>query len=57
MISGDGLCWQHVGGVGSTTTTTTKIRKQLKADLRVNDIQDDGSHKDKNTAEGRSQGE
>ena len=24
MISGAGLCWQHVGGVGSTTTTTTK---------------------------------
>ena len=23
MISGAGLCWQHVGGVGSTTTTTT----------------------------------
>ena len=22
MISGAGLCWQHVGGVGSTTTTT-----------------------------------
>ena len=21
MISGAGLCWQHVGGVGSTTTT------------------------------------
>ena len=21
--SGAGLCWQHVGGVGSTTTTTT----------------------------------
>ena len=20
-----GLCWQHVGGVGSTTTTTTRI--------------------------------
>ena len=39
------------------TTDPTKIRKQLKADLRVNDIQDDGSHKDKKTAEGRSQGE
>ena len=25
MISGAGLCWQHVGGVGSTTTTTTAI--------------------------------
>ena len=23
MISDAGLCWQHVGGVGSTTTTTT----------------------------------
>ena len=23
MISGAGLCWQHVGGVGSTTTTGT----------------------------------
>ena len=23
MISGAGLCWQHVGGVGSTTTTTS----------------------------------
>ena len=38
-------------------TDPTKIRKQLKADLRANDIQDDGSHKDKKTAEGRSQGE
>ena len=26
MISGAGLCWQHVGGVGSTTTTTTTFR-------------------------------
>ena len=25
MISGAGLCWQHVGGVGSTTTTTLVI--------------------------------
>ena len=24
MISGAGLCWQHVGGVGSTTTTYSK---------------------------------
>ena len=24
--SGAGLCWQHVGGVGSTTTTTTFIK-------------------------------
>ena len=39
------------------TMDPTKIRKQLKADLRVNDIQDDGSDKDKKTAEGRSQGE
>ena len=39
------------------TMDPKKIRKQLKADLRVNDIQEDGSHKDKNTAEGRSQGE
>ena len=23
--SGAGLCWQHVGGVGSTTTTTTSL--------------------------------
>ena len=38
-------------------TDPTKIRKQLKADLRVNDIQEDRSHKDKKTAEGRSQGE
>ena len=27
MISGAGLCWQHVGGVGSTTTTTTSMWK------------------------------
>ena len=26
MISGAGLCWQHVGGVGSTTTTTVKTK-------------------------------
>ena len=26
MISGAGLCWQHVGGVGSTTTTTSSDR-------------------------------
>ena len=25
MISGAGLCWQHVGGVGSTTTTTAEV--------------------------------
>ena len=28
MISGAGLCWQHVGGVGSTTTTTTLVAHQ-----------------------------
>ena len=27
MISGAGLCWQHVGGVGSTTTTTLSTRR------------------------------
>ena len=33
MISGAGLCWQHVGGVGSTTTTTgmlNSIRRRLR---------------------------
>ena len=28
MISGAGLCWQHVGGVGSTTTTTTRGKEK-----------------------------
>ena len=30
MISGAGLCWQHVGGVGSTTTTTIPRKKLLE---------------------------
>ena len=30
MISGAGLCWQHVGGVGSTTTTTLVDACELK---------------------------
>ena len=35
MISGAGLCWQHVGGVGSTTTTTRWIKRDLMVDLDV----------------------
>ena len=26
MISGAGLCWQHVGGMGSTTTTECNMQ-------------------------------
>ena len=34
MISGAGLCWQHVGGVGSTTTTSSdRCRGRLGYDL------------------------
>ena len=39
MISGAGLCWQHVGGVGSTTTTTwQKCRKNWKGALESKDL-------------------
>ena len=33
MISGAGLCWQHVGGVGSTTTTTAETGAQSREDV------------------------
>ena len=35
MISGAGLCWQHVGGVGSTTTTTTTKYGQENAKTQI----------------------
>ena len=35
--SGAGLCWQHVGGVGSTTTTTTNCVRWYGRVLRRDD--------------------